>query len=147
MAHMRTQIREAVATALTGLSTTGANVYQSRVYAIDSNDLPALRIYTESETSETHSVTGPRPLLRTLQIIVEGVARATADVDDVIDQIAAEVEAAIGGSNLSGLVYDLILTGTELTLSREAEQPTGMVRMTWMTQYRTLENDAETSAI
>ena len=50
--HIRQQIREYFGTTLTGLTTTGSNVYESRVYPIENAKLPALVIYTKSETSE-----------------------------------------------------------------------------------------------
>jgi hypothetical protein len=50
--HVRQQIRERVATTLTGLTTTGSKVYQSRVYPLAANNLPGLLVFTNSETSE-----------------------------------------------------------------------------------------------
>ena len=47
--HLRQQIRERIGTTLTGLSTTGSNVYQSRVYQLEDSNLPALLIYTKSD--------------------------------------------------------------------------------------------------
>ncbi len=50
--HVRQQIRERIATTITGLSTTGSNVFQSRVYPLDVDSLPALLVYTISESSD-----------------------------------------------------------------------------------------------
>ena len=50
--HLRQQIREQIGTTLTGLTTTGSNVFQSRVYQLEDSNLPALLIYTKSEESE-----------------------------------------------------------------------------------------------
>ena len=47
--HIRQQIRERVGTTLTGLSTTGSNVFQSRVFNLEESNLPAIIIYTKSE--------------------------------------------------------------------------------------------------
>jgi hypothetical protein len=49
VAHVRQQVREALAIQLTGLTTTGAKVFQSRVYPLESSDLPCLLIATEEE--------------------------------------------------------------------------------------------------
>jgi len=38
--HVRQQIRERLATDLTGLTTTGRRVYQSRVYSLEDGNLP-----------------------------------------------------------------------------------------------------------
>lgn len=144
MAHLRKQIREAIATALTGLTTTGANVFQSRVYAIDTSTLPCIAVYSNAEVSDIDSVGTPRGLMRTLSVNVEGRCRATADVDDTLDAICKEVEVALGTSTLSNLVKDLRLASTTIDLSRDAEQPTGLVTMVWIAEYRTSENDPET---
>ena len=56
MAHVRKQIRDAIKTALTGLATTGANCYQSRVFPFESTKLPALLIYTKSETTDFDTI-------------------------------------------------------------------------------------------
>lgn len=45
MPTARQQIREALETQLTGLTTTGARVYTSRVYPLNEDNLPALRIF------------------------------------------------------------------------------------------------------
>ena len=37
MAHVRQQIRDAIVTALTGLTTTGTNVFRSRIYPLENN--------------------------------------------------------------------------------------------------------------
>ena len=50
--HLRRQIRERAATTLTGLATTGSNVFQSRFYPMESAGLPGLCIYTKDETAE-----------------------------------------------------------------------------------------------
>ena len=52
MAHVRQQLRERAATTLTGLTTTGSRVYQSRIYPLGAANLPGLLIYTKSEASE-----------------------------------------------------------------------------------------------
>ena len=49
MAYIRQSIRDNAVTAITGLSTTGSNVFRSRVYPLGTNKLPALCVYTDSE--------------------------------------------------------------------------------------------------
>ena len=55
MAHARKQIRDQLKTTLTGLTTTGSNVFNSRVY--DHDALPCISIYTLSEElgDESHN--------------------------------------------------------------------------------------------
>ena len=42
--HLHKQIRDALVTKLTGLTTSGARVYANRLYPLDSANLPGLRI-------------------------------------------------------------------------------------------------------
>ena len=56
MPHIRKQIRDAIATAVTGLTTTGSRVHKSRVNDLAASELPLLAIYTTSEqTNEEQS--------------------------------------------------------------------------------------------
>ena len=48
--HVRQQVREAVSTLLTGLTTTESRVYQSRITPLQANELPALLVATNGET-------------------------------------------------------------------------------------------------
>ena len=52
MAHVRQCIRDNAMTVVTGLSTISSNVFRSRVYPLGTNKLPALCVYTDSETVE-----------------------------------------------------------------------------------------------
>ena len=47
--HVRKQIRDAIVTLVTGLTTTGSNVFAGRTYALQDSELPALRVYTGDE--------------------------------------------------------------------------------------------------
>jgi len=69
MSHVRQQIREAVATRLTGLTTTGVNVFASRVYSLADEKLPALAVYTRSESSDAANLACD--LNRQLSIVIE----------------------------------------------------------------------------
>ena len=71
MAHVRKLIRDDIETTLTGLATTGANVYQTRVYPIAEDRLPGLAIYTSSETTDYATITPPRTQVRVLTVSVD----------------------------------------------------------------------------
>ena len=73
-------------------------------------------------------------------IDVEGMARATADLDETLDDICAEVEAALAADvTLGGKAKVLYLTGIDdPEQSDEGDQPTGLVRLNFRVQYRTL---------
>ena len=136
--HLRRQIREAIATAVTGLSSTGARVFQSRVYPLETTDLPGLLIYTGNEIVAVTTIHGPAVLDRTLTIRVVGVVRTTADLDDALDQIAKEVEVAVAGMSLAGLAESIALTEIqEPELTGTSEQPTGQITMSFEVNYFT----------
>ena len=141
MSHARQQIRDAVAALLTGLTTTGSHVFQSRVYRLQASELPALLVYTNSETVErSHMTSG---LVRELTLRVEGIAKALADIDDTLDTIGAEVEAALGGQEPAG-VEDLVLQSADVTINGEGEQQVGAIVMDFLVRYRTNQAAPET---
>lgn len=142
--HVRQQIRETMGTALTGLVTTGSNVFQSRVYPMQSAELPGLIIYTRSESSEPDTLTKPRGTMRTLQAIVEAYIKSVTGADDTADKVCAEVETAIANSAaLDALTKDAYLSNTDISMTGDGDQPAIVVSMTFTIEYRTLETNAE----
>ena len=142
--HIRQQIREYFGTNLTGLSTTGSNVYESRVYPIENSKLPALIIYTKSETSEPIVIGTDRVMSRELSVVVEGYAKATSDFDDTIDTISKEVEQAIAADRtLDGKAKDTYLESTEIDFNGEGEKPLGYVSLTFLTNYYVKEKNPD----
>ena len=142
--HIRQQIREYFGTTLTGLTTTGSNVYESRVYPIENTKLPALVIYTKSETSEPLVIGTDRVMSRELSVVVEGYAKATSNFDDTIDTISKEVEEAIAADRtLDGLAKDTYLESTEIEFNAEGEKPLGYVSLTFLTNYYVQETNPD----
>ena len=93
MAHKRTSIRNNVTTTLTGLTTTGSNVFESRIYPNELSKLPLLNIYSNTETSELSSI---GKIERNEEIRVEGFDKETTNGDEALDTIAKEAEVALG---------------------------------------------------
>lgn len=146
MAHLREQIRDRVVTDLTGLTTTGSRVFRSRIYPLETNDLPGLCIFTKSETTDYDTITLPRSTSRILEIGVEAYVKATADYDNTLDDISVEVEEALAGDvTLNNLVKDSKITSFESEYSGDGEQPVAIGRFTIEALYRVKENDVETA--
>ncbi len=147
MAHVRKQIRDAIETAVTGLATTGANVFGSRVYPIEVSTLPCLAVYTSEESIEHLTMNrGSRETQRVLNVVVAGVAQAAANLDDTLDTIIKEVETAIAADpTLGGIARDCMLTEIAIEMDASGEKPTGTARMTWTTVYHVAENAVETA--
>lgn len=134
--HVRQQIRERLGTVLTGLTTTGSNVFESRVYPLETASLPSLLIYTKSETSEPIVIGSNRLLERTLSVAVECYVKATSNFDDSVDTICKEVEAAIAAdTTINGLAKDAFLESTEIEFNAEGEKPVGYATLSFNINY------------
>ncbi len=136
-AHLRKQIREAVALALTGLTTTATRVFQSRVYPLEATDLPGLLIATESEESALIEMSAPMLMERRLRLQVFALAKGVADVDDTLDQICKEVEIALAMpcAALNGLAKSIELSSTEIDFDGASEQPLGRATLRFEVVY------------
>lgn len=146
MSHVRKQIRDYFETQLTGLTTTGSDVYASRVYSLTNAKLPAVLIYTQTESAQEQAFSSKRIQTRVLEVICEGYVRALDTYDDLLDTIAVEIEEAIlDAPELGGLAVNTELTGTEVAFSGDGEQPVGTVRLTFAVQYRTESGSPETA--
>ena len=144
MSHARTQIRDAIVARITGLTTTGASVFKSRVFPIDDSPLPALVVYTNDEENTNASMGYPRLQQRQVEVFVEGYAKSTGQVDDLLDTIAKEVETAISADiTLGGKCRDCYITHTALQL-QDGDKNVGVVRMTWLAFYRVKEGTVDT---
>ena len=73
-----------------------------------------------------------------MDLVIEGFAQATTDVDDTLDDIAEEVEAAIeGDKKFSGLALNSMLVSTEIELDGEGSKETGKITLTYKVLYQT----------
>lgn len=140
--HVRKQIRDAVVTALTGLTTTGPRIHDSRIYEL--RTLPALVVYATDETVEPSDLSGK--LDRELTVMIEGYAKAIASVEDTIDLIAKEIEIAMDADlTFGGLALHAILDSTEIDLSGEGEKPLAVINMNYKILYRTAKGSPDVS--
>ena len=146
MAHVRTSIRNNIETTLTGLTTTGSNVYVTRLFPLAAGKLPGLCIYTRNEAIRNSTVQPPRTQVRNLDVIVEAYVRGTGSIDDTIDTISVEVEEALATDvTRGGYAKDTNVTSFEVEYDGEGEQSIGVARFTISVDYVTLENDIETA--
>jgi len=145
MAHIRKAIREHVVTTITSLSTTGSNVYETRYFPLQTGNLPALIVYTLDETVEDYTIgQNTRTQLRSLNLIIEAHCRGTANIDDTLDTIAEEVEEAmVTDISRGGNAKDTKLVSTEVDFDT-ASQKTGLMRLTYLISYNTVENAVQT---
>ncbi len=138
MPHERQDLRDAVVTQLVaaGMSV-GSRVYKTRMGPIRATELPAVCVYISDETVDpTSRMTAPREMKRTAKVVVEAYARATEDVDDVLDALALEVETAMDVDlNFDETAFDSVLTSTELGIQMTGDRPMGAVQLTYSVIY------------
>lgn len=146
MTHARKQIRDAIVSALTGLVTTGANVFPSRITPVSENKLPALLIYTSEEASEPLSMGDPRKFGRTVVVEVQGIVQAGEDCDDKLDLVASEVEVAMyADPEFGGLVEDTRLVSTDMDFTDKAKIHLGRITLKYEIDYNTVEGSPDTA--
>lgn len=141
MSHVRTQIRQAATAALAGIAT----VHASRVHPLAESDLPALLVYTSTESIEAE-LAAFGTLERRLELVIEAVAQATSNLDTTLDDLLASVETALGAvPTLGGAAIVVVPTSIEVTISQEGAQPIGRARLTYAVLYRTSSTDPTAS--
>ena len=143
MSHVREQLRKAVATAVTGLTTTGAKVYTNRVYPVDVTDCPCLIITSTGDDVEPQTICNPYMQTRQTRIQIEAYAEGVSGFDDQIDTICVEVETAIANAS-SSLVKGMYLRGTRIEFD-QGEQPIGRATMVFTQDLYTESNAPQTA--
>lgn len=138
--HKRQAVRAAIVSAITGLATTGNNVFVSRVYPIDKKSLPGICVFTRREDSAAVTVNPPRTYERELTVSAEIYVRAVEGYDNQIDTICAEIESALyNAGDLNGLVLDLQVVGADVNYQDGAEQPLASCDLEIRVMYTTQE--------
>jgi hypothetical protein len=141
MAHVRTQIRNAVIAKLTGLTTTGNRVYKSRMYPMDDAAMPGICVYTTQEKISDDAPVGASK--RMLDVYADAYVSGVS-VDDTLDQIDAEVETAMFADySLGGLTRGVSLSSVAIIYPQDAAKPFGVMRMIYQAEYVTQDGDPD----
>jgi hypothetical protein len=136
MAHVRTQVREAIVSALEGLPSTGSRVFESRMRSQDESRLPCILVLTDKELVDPFTFDGKQK--RVLQVSIIGVAQLKTGLDAALDQIALEVEEKMETVRfLGGLVSNSNLQKIEVTLLYDLQKPCGQVELVYEYEYYT----------
>lgn len=145
--HPRTHIRATIAARLKAerapgqpWTLAGPRVCTSRARPIDERtELPLILIYTPDEKidADSYPPAGADGLVkRTLDVLVEAVVRALDDVDDVLDTLAGQIEAALEWLDIPDLATaPLRLMSTEIDVATEGRLPLGGVRLAYEVTY------------
>jgi hypothetical protein len=138
--HVRKQIRDAIAAKLTGLATTGNNVFVDWAYPLERASLPGLLIRTLPESSQPITMPAPRRYQRSARFAVIVIAQLDSNVQDAVDQICKEVEIALAMPNGIAAAKAMTLLATQPDFSGEGIKPVGRAAMTYECVYYTAEN-------
>lgn len=130
--HCRKQIRDAIVTALTPMSTV-ASIHTSRAHPLQTDALPALLIFTHSE--DCVNLNHADDDARTLTLAIEGHAQDAAVVD-TLDAIAKEAEPLVV-AGLPVWVKSVELKSSSIELSGEAVQTIGRIIIEFAVVYHT----------
>lgn len=144
MAHAHTLIRDAVATAITGLATTGARVFANRLYPLADADLPGLRVFVDQDQVEADTIHTPHVQSHALAVQVECCAKANTSLDDTCDQMALEVEEALApGITVGGIVLYPVLTSMGYQ-DEPGGTAVGVKRLDFVVAYACMNNAPDT---
>lgn len=142
--HLHKQIRAAVVTKLTGLTTSGSRVYANRLAPLPDTTSPSLLITLDEERAEGMTIHQPQMVERTLVLSVSAVAKATSGLDDTLDLMSKEVETALAsGITVGSRTLDCFYTGMNFE-DEQSDKPVGVKRMTFSIPFTALANAPDT---
>lgn len=143
MTHRAETILNAVTSTVTGLSTTGSNVERGRVWPVDPR--PALSVFKgEDQVSEPEGQF--YSVVRELQVSIAIHIHATGNPETALNQIAAEIFAALTVDRTLGLadVFDTYLIGDDAPeIDDSLDKPTARMVTNWRVVYEHSETSAE----
>jgi hypothetical protein len=137
MSHVRTQIRDAFVARLTGLATTGANVFGQRTRP-NTDALPYLKVWVGADSGETTTVGDDYIEQRSADLIVEAYVKDGSDIEDALDQIVLEVQQSIATApdlSFGGLLRMILAPRIEPDVDDSLEKPCGVNRITYPITY------------
>jgi len=125
-AHVREQIAVAFVAALTGLATTGTNVFRERDTEdrpLQEAELPALLVDDDGEPAEMTSIGPGRVLQRRMRMRITAHVRALTGAGTTLNQILKEVEIAVAGITSGAFKYATITDISAREAAESADQP------------------------
>lgn len=146
MTHRREQIMERVETLVTGLATTGANVFRSRPFDLPPDVAAAIHLRQgEDELQARSTPNNVKSLLAVHLHIV--VSTAAEDYETIANQSALEVTRALAADYRLGLA-NIVETAEEVgtvqpTEEGSGEKATARLELVWSVLYERLIDDPE----
>lgn len=139
MSHKRQLIREAIVTAITGLTTTGARVYSGNVYPKGLDNLPGLNVIAANDRRDDSVPVSGKAQQRVVTITIEARVKPPSGghtPQDQLDDIESEVQAALMATpTLGGVAEWIEPEDSTFTLSGKLDRPSGIGLMKWDCTY------------
>ncbi len=138
--HLHKQIRSAVVTKLTGLTTSGSRVYANRLQPLPDAMSPTLLVTLDEETA-TQATFHTNPIYeRDLRLSVSAIYKATSALDDTLDLMSKEVETALAaGITVGSRTLDVFYAGMSFD-NEQSDKPVGIKRMSFSIQFTAAAN-------
>ena len=132
-AHIRSQIRTAIATQLDGIAAVTGRVSASRKARLDPADLPCITVGTPAEQIERVGYSVPYIYQRSITVVVDGYV-AAEPLEGAADALAADVERTLAAAGaLGGIVQSPpVLTETQIDVDDTVSPPMAMVRLVYL---------------
>lgn len=139
-AHLDQQVVDAITTLVTGLTTTGSNVFKDHVYPFAADDLPCVSVTSTDESVEYLDIHRPREQVKRITVGIDAVAMSAASMMSTLRTIRKEVEIALATNySLGGLAKSLKLISASTRMDVTGEQPVGVATMTYEIEVYCLE--------
>lgn len=133
--HQRQRIREAAKAQLLNKTSAADKVYETRVIPMLQLKLPAVSVYTLSDSVNESS---DSEHTRELDLVIEAYVAAGNNVDDAIDTLCEQIENAIDDdATLNGTCQEALLSSSDLEVFEEGSKLIGFARLTYSVVYRT----------
>lgn len=151
MAHIRTQIRNKVATNLNNLTFESRvlPIYYDNPIAIQPKNIPCLSINTQGEDIEDATIGYPAVQNKKLQLNISIIQKSTENMQDDLDDILVLVEKAMSDTKakktLDGLVKNIKYKSSNNDTDFEQEKPLGIFTLTYEVWYMNVESNPEVS--
>lgn len=131
----RTDIRNAIATALKGATSAADSVMTSRYRAFKAKALPLVLVYTPDEELDSF-VNYPRQYARKVKVVTMGLIQANDDVDDAIDEMQSDIEAAMHKDpTFGGLAMGTVLQKVSSEVDPSGESQYAAAHAEWEVTY------------
>jgi hypothetical protein len=154
MSHQRAAIRQALVDRLKTkvddvfLTDAEDRIYGSRSKPLFDQFLPAILVYARNENviEERFTSDGYGASKRDLEVAIEAVVLGNEQVDDILDNIAKQIEDALDGFEMETRKADVLkLKSTEIDVSIEGSKIYGAVRITYGITYYTANKQPDNS--